>query len=49
MPPQSGNKAEPTLALKPREDSPEVQNRGISYPKNGHVSNKNLKKKKKQN
>ena len=35
MPPQSSNKAEPTLAL-----SPEVRNRGISGPKNGHVSNK---------
>ena len=41
MPPQSSNKAEPTLALKPEEISPEVRNRGISGPKNGHVCNKN--------
>ena len=41
MPPQSLNKAEPTMALKPRG---EVQNRGISGPTNGHVSNKNFKK-----
>ena len=33
---QSSNKAEPTLALKPRGD----QNRGISGPKNGHVLDK---------
>ena len=39
------NKAEPTLALKPRGDSPEIQNRGISGPKNGHVSTKNFKRK----
>ena len=47
MPLPSANKAEPTLALKPRGDittSPEVRNRGISGPTNGHVSNKNLKK-----
>ena len=45
MPPQSLNKAEPTLALKPRGD---VQNRGISGPTNGHVSNKYFKKIKKK-
>ena len=39
-PPQSSNKAEPTL-----ETSPEVPNRGISGPKNGHVSNKKFEKK----
>ena len=44
-PPQSSNKAEPTLALKPEETSAEVRNRRISGSKNGHVSNKNLKKK----
>ena len=33
----------PTLAVKPREMSPEVRNRDISGPKNGHVSTKNLK------
>ena len=33
----------------PEETSPEVQNRGISGPKNGHVSNKNLKKKQQNN
>ena len=38
------NKAEPTLALKPRETSPEIQNRGTSGPKIGHVyvSDKNI-------
>ena len=43
----SVNKAEPTLALK-EEMSPEVQNNGISGPTNGHVSNKNFKKKEKK-
>ena len=33
----------PTLAVKPREMSPEVRNRDISGPKNRHVSTKNLK------
>ena len=37
----SVNKAEPTLALKPRKMSPEVQNRGISGPtKRTDVQNK---------
>ena len=31
-PPPRANKAEPTLALKPEQTSPEVQNRGISGP-----------------
>ena len=39
MPLQSSNKAEPTLALKTR-------GHVTSGPKNGHVSNKNLKQKK---
>ena len=46
MPPQSLNKAEPTLALKPRGDITRSVEQGISGPKNGYVSNKNLKKKK---
>ena len=37
----------PLWLWNPEEPSPEVQNRGISGPTNGHVSNKNLKKKKK--
>ena len=44
MPPQSSNKAEPTMALKPSGDVTRSLNRGISHPKNGHVSNKNFKK-----
>ena len=38
----------PSWLWNPEETSPEVRNRGISGPKNGHVSNKNffLKKKK---
>ena len=36
----------PLWLWNPEETSPEVQNRGISGPTNGHVSNKNLKKKK---
>ena len=35
----------PTLALKHRETSPEVQNRGFSSPTNGHVSTNKFKKK----
>ena len=35
----------PLWLWNPEETSPEVQNRGISGPKNGHVSNKNGKKK----
>ena len=34
----------PLCFWNPEETSPEVQNRGISGPKNGHVSNKILKK-----
>ena len=46
-PPPSVNKAEPTLALKPRGDtSPEVQKRGISGPTKGLVSSKKYFKKK---
>ena len=44
MPPQSSNKAAHSV-LKPGETSQEVRNRGISGPKNGHVSNKKFKKK----
>ena len=44
MPPHSSNKAEPTLAFKPRGD---ITRRGISGPTNRHVSNKNFKKNKK--
>ena len=40
--PPSVNKAEPTLALEPRGDAPEGQNRGISGPKNGNMSNKHF-------
>ena len=36
----------PLWLWNPEETSPEVQNRGISGPTNGHVSDKNLKKKK---
>ena len=43
-PPQSSNKAEPTLALKPRGDVTMSLKQGYQWPKNGHVSNKNLKK-----
>ena len=35
----------PLWLWNPEETSQEVRNRGISGPKNGHVSNKNLKKK----
>ena len=35
----------PLWLWNPEETSPEVWNRGISGPKNGHVSNKNLKTK----
>ena len=38
----------PLWLWNPEETSPEVWNRGISGPTNGHVSNKNLKKKKKK-
>ena len=34
---QKVNKAEPTLALNPEVTSPEIQNRGTSGPKKGHV------------
>ena len=38
----------PLWLWNPEETSPEVRNRGISGPKNGHVSNKNLKKNEKK-
>ena len=38
----------PLWLWNPEETSPEVQNRGISGPTNGHVSNKKIKKKKKK-
>ena len=48
-PPQNSNKAEPTLALKPRGDITRSPKQGYQWPQNGHVSNKNfLKKKQKQ-
>ena len=31
------NKPEPTLALNLEETSPEIQNKGISRPKTGHM------------
>ena len=41
MPPQSSNKAEPTLALKPRGDVTRSPKTGASVaPQIGHVSNK---------
>ena len=44
-PPPSANKAEPTLALKPRGDVTRSPKQGYQWPTNGHVSKKNLKKK----
>ena len=38
---QKANKAEPTLALNPKGDAPEIQSRGTSGTKKGHVSAKN--------
>ena len=35
---QKLNKAKPTLALNPKEMSPEIQNRGSNGPKIGHVN-----------
>ena len=39
------NKAEPTLALKPRGDVTRNPKQGYQWPQNGHVSAKNFKKK----
>ena len=48
MPPLSSNKAEPTLALKPRGDVTRSPKIGVSVaPQKGLMSSKNLKKKKK--
>ena len=43
------NKAEPTLALKPRGDVTRKPKQGYQWPQKGHVSAKNLKKNKKKN
>ena len=39
---------QPTLVWNPEEMSPEIQNRGASGPKKGHVSVKNFFKKKRK-
>ena len=47
MPPQSSNKAEPSLALKPRRHHQKSKT-GVSVAPKMDMSNKNLKKKKKK-
>ena len=44
---QSSNKAEPTLAFKPRGDITRSPKQGYQWPQNGHVSKKKFKEKKK--
>ena len=45
---RNANKAEPTLALKPRGYVTRNPKQGYQWPKNGHVSAKNFFKKKRK-